>query len=274
MRKFILIFILSIATSQLFSQINQYMENVVLIQSKDKSLSGSGFLYNTGNNLYLMTAKHVLLTQDNNLLLGDFLFQSYPHNAQKENSIEYSINLKEAFAQKKARFGAEFDIIAVQIGTITNNMVSYFNFVTKEPTLDKINEFSLNECVLNIDSINIGDEVFMIGYPKSLEHTNYNIFDFNRPISRKGSIAGKDYAHNTILVDCPAYGGNSGGPILIKKGKNLKMIGLVSSYVPYYDYWINPVTKITNTETVNSGLTVVIPFYWIIKDLYNKTLWE
>lgn len=274
MKRVLLFCIFLITTSPLFSQINQYMENVVLIQSKDKSLSGSGFLYNTGTNLYLMTAKHVLLNQNNNLLFNELVFLSYPHDAQKESSREYTINLRDAFTQKKARYGADFDIVAVQIGTITKNMVTYFNFVAKKPTSDIINEFSLEECVLNIDSINIGDEVFMIGYPKSLEHTNYNIFDFNRPIARKGAIAGKDYAHNTILIDCPAYGGNSGGPILIKIHNKLKMIGLVSSYVPYYDYWINPVTKITNTETINSGLTVVIPFYWIIKDLYKKELWE
>jgi len=114
----------------------------------------------------------------------------------------------------------------------------------------------------------------MIGYPKSLEVTQYNSFNFNRPIARKGIISGKDYSFNTILTDCPSYGGNSGGPVLLLKNGGIKMIGLVSSYVPYIDYWINPVTKITNVDVINSGLTVVVPFYLIILDLYKNELWE
>ena len=114
----------------------------------------------------------------------------------------------------------------------------------------------------------------MVGYPKSLEVTQFNNFDFNRPLARKGIISGTDYEHNTILIDCPSYGGNSGGPIIIRKGEEFKMIGIVSSYVPYIDIWMNLTTNIKNVETSNSGLTVVTPFYLIIKDLYKKELWK
>lgn len=274
MKRILIFCIFLISTSPLFSQINQYMENVILIQSKDKSFSGSGFLYNSGTNLYLMTAKHVLVNQDNGLNFIEILFQLYSHDAQKEKAIEYTINVAEAFKQKKARYGNDYDMIAIQIGSISNNIITYFSFVNKNANYNNLKIFSLDDCILKLDSINVGDEVFMIGYPKSLQHTTYNKFDFNRPLTRKGIIAGKDYEQNTILIDCPAYGGNSGGPILVKTHNKLKMIGLVSSYVPYYDYWINPVTKITNTETINSGLTVVIPFYRIIQDLYKKEFWE
>ncbi|MBN1985892.1 MAG: hypothetical protein JW761_06280, partial [Prolixibacteraceae bacterium] len=129
-------------------------------------------------------------------------------------------------------------------------------------------------CILNLDSINIGENVFMIGYPKSLEVTQYNNYNFDIPITRKGIISGKDYRHNTILIDCPSYGGNSGGPILIEKNGGYKMIGLVSSYVPYIDLWINPVTNIRNVDAINSGLTVITPFYRIINDLYKEGLWK
>jgi len=257
-----------------FSQINNYLENVVLIQSHDKTRSGSGFIYNTGQKIYLLTAKHVLLNDSGGLISDEIYFYSYPKNASKENSIEYMVNLRKAFDEKKARYGNTFDIIAIQIGLVQQRFIRYFTFINKENKPSLINDFSLNDCVLKLDSIYAGEEVFMIGYPKSLEILQHSNFNFNRPLLRSGVVSGKDYEYNTILIDCPSHGGNSGGPVLLKKNNKIKMIGLVSSYVPYIDYWINPVTKITNRETSNSGLTVVVPFYQIIRDLYKEELWR
>ena len=101
MKQFLLTTISIFIWSFSFCQIDEFIENVVLIQSKDKAHSGSGFLFHTGSNLYLLTAKHVLIDQGNNLLFDEFAFYSYPHDAQKEKAIEYSINLNEAFNQKK-----------------------------------------------------------------------------------------------------------------------------------------------------------------------------
>ena len=153
-------------------------------------------------------------------------------------------------------------------------MVKYFSFVSKIGLPSNINNFSFDNCILTLDSISVGDDVFMIGYPKSLEVTQYNNFDFNRPLTRKGIVSGKDYNHNTILIDCSSYGGNSGGPVLLKRNDEIKIIGLVSSYVPYIDVWINPITNIKNIDALNSGLTVVTPFYRIIRDLYKEELWR
>ncbi len=214
------------------------------------------------------------MNKKNNLLYNEVIFYSYPHDAQKEKAIEYSINLKEAFMQKKARYGNNYDIIAIQIGITPEGLVNYFNFVKKTGPPSNINNFSLNDCILNLDSIDVGEEIYMIGYPKSLEVTQYDIFDFNRPLTRKGIISGKDYKHNTILIDCPSYGGNSGGPVLLKRKNEIKIIGLVSSYVPYIELWINPVTNIKNIDALNSGLTVVTPFFGIINDLYKQELWK
>ena len=274
MKKIVILFTYLLCNLISYSQIDNYLENVVLIQSTDKTKSGSGFIFNTGQNIYLLTAKHVLIGNSGSLISDEIYFYSYPRNASKENYIEYKVNLRESFNQKKARFGNSFDIIAIQIGIVQKNLIRYYAFIHKTDKPNLINNFSLNDCVLTLDSINAGEEIFMIGYPKSLEITQHSNFDFNRPLLRSGVISGKDYEHNTVLIDCPSYGGNSGGPVLLKKNNQIKMIGLVSSYVPYIDYWINPATKITNRETSNSGLTVVVPFYRIVKDLYKEQLWK
>jgi hypothetical protein len=274
MKKTLFLIFLFICFFQGYSQINEWMENVVLIQSKDKSHSGSGFLYNTGKNIYLVTARHVLVGTQKTLLFDEITFHSYPKDSEKEIAIEYSINLRKAFINNKARYGNRYDIIAVQLGATKPGMVNYYDYVSRTGGRSNINIFSINDCILSLDSINVGEDIFMIGYPKSLEVTQHNNFNFNRPLARKGIVSGKDYQHTTILVDCPSFGGNSGGPVLMKKHDQIFMIGLVSSYVPYIDYWINPVTKITNRETSNSGLTVVVPFYRIIRDLYEEQLWQ
>ena len=57
----------------------------------------------------------------------------------------------------------------------------------------------------------------------------------------------------TIILDCPAYPGNSGGLVIeIERigvaNYNLSPIGIVSEYVPFYK-------KVTQ----NSGYSIVVP---------------
>jgi hypothetical protein len=55
----------------------------------------------------------------------------------------------------------------------------------------------------------ISNDVYIFGYPSSVGHSGQ--LDHTRPLLRKGIVAGKNEAKNTIILDCPVHQGNSGG---------------------------------------------------------------
>src|SRR5262245_59773428 len=109
-----------------------------------------------------------------------------------------------------------------------------------------LNLFQIDD-LLPFDKVAIGTDILMGGYPKSLGLPSKNQYNFDRPLLRKGIVAGKTYELGNIIVDCASYGGNSGGPIfaenqIIRDGrieKSYKLIGLVSGFVPYNEVWYN-----------------------------------
>jgi hypothetical protein len=66
-------------------------------------------------------------------------------------------------------------------------------------------------------------------------------------------VAGKNQITRTIIIDCPVYPGNSGGPVIEVESQGpisvYKAIGVVTQFVPG-TVWGN---------TVNSGYAVVVP---------------
>ena len=69
----------------------------------------------------------------------------------------------------------------------------------------------------------------------------------------------------TIILDCPVYGGNSGGPVIqLFRSNNgvdeYKIIGVVSHYIPYVQEWVNSRDKLIHKEYLNSGYSVITSF--------------
>jgi len=81
---------------------------------------------------------------------------------------------------------------------------------------------------------------------------------------RKGIVAGKNLDTKTFLLDCPAYPGNSGGPIIaVGKDDNgfesRRIIGIVTQYIPYLEPQLNQSMQFKEFDLSNSGLSVGIP---------------
>ena len=67
--------------------------------------------------------------------------------------------------------------------------------------------------------------------------------------------------YKTIIVDCPSYQGNSGGPLfeISEDKKKIGVIGIVSRSVIQVEYLTNSYYKYNNVNISNSGYTVIIP---------------
>ena len=125
-----------------------------------------------------------------------------------------------------------------------------------------------------LKEIQIANEVILIGFPTSLAFANTAFFDITKPLLRKGIIAGRNIADNTFIIDCSAYFGNSGGPVIeIGRDGEMRVIGLVSRYIPFITEWRNNrETSISNVEYSNSGYSVCIPIDAIYGMIVSKLI--
>lgn len=170
------------------------------------------------------------------------------------------------------------DVAVVLIGTnrkLTDEEMplKFDTSVNKRPTILETEKYIEvlnpgNAHIISVDTeatrplseIKIANDVYLMGYPMSLRLQNENLFDYSKPLLRKGIIAGTNPTQNTFIIDCSSYYGNSGGPI-IEYGEDdyFRVIGLVSRYIPFVTEWINPREQITHKENSNSGYTICVP---------------
>jgi len=101
----------------------------------------------------------------------------------------------------------------------------------------------------------VGNTVYVFGYPSSITRTNPWL-DIGIPLLRKGIIAGVNKTIKSIILDCPVFGGNSGGLVLeverYSTGFSSRAIGIVTDYVPYQ-----------KESHENSGYSVVVPMDFV-----------
>ncbi len=132
------------------------------------------------------------------------------------------------------------------------------------------------ESSLTYDHIEVGSDAFLIGYPLSLGLSGAG-FDASRPLLRRATIAGKNSANKTIIVDGAVYKGNSGGPILemYKCGDHCKknhyvVIGVVSQFIPFTQIWTNAEFGTSRSDIENSGYSVIVPLDKIYQLVSSK----
>jgi len=222
----------------------------------DNGSSGTGFLINTPENIiYLVTARHVLF-KDNKLLSSHAELICQPSNVSDNSKHRYSLDLTSLVSKyhhdadvaivkigeyKEAKFVVLTGVLELEVGKSSLVIVHYLS--TK----------LLNEVL-------ISNDVFVYGYPTSLGLRESAQFDYSKPLLRKGIIANVNAFQGTIILDCPVYFGNSGGPVVeveqTMNGYVHKVIGVVSQFIPYIQEWIDPRNKIKNVEHLNSGYSV------------------
>ncbi len=124
--------------------------------------------------------------------------------------------------------------------------------------------------IVNFPEVGISNNVFMIGYPRSLS-LNDESLEPNQPLLRKGIVAGKNSVKHLVIIDSPAYPGNSGGPIWEEDPElgKVKLIGIVTEFVPLVERLKSNLYGYENSNITNSGYAIVVPFDDIIEKLKN-----
>ena len=181
----------------------------------------------------------------------------------------FKINLTKVINTRYLLSSRNFDIASIEIATNKESILYYRDFVTSLNSSG--NGLLLAYAYLPYDSIAIPDDCFILGYPKAIGIENFPQIDFNKPLLRKGIIAGKNEKNRTIILDCPVYYGNSGGPAfeyyIDENGiiPRFYLIGVVTEFVPYVEKWCNLNSGLINSQMSNSGYSVVEPIDKILE---------
>jgi hypothetical protein len=235
--------------------------------------SGSGFYVNTGSTIYLVTARHVLFDPNTHKLnSSDAELLSYSKDPADLNPNILSVNLTTLEQSGDVKAHRSEDVAVIKIGTLQ---------AKSEPNAETANPIALSAGVTPISAQNglvsvipdsiktfaqvlTGNEVIVYGYPTSLGLQYLPQLDFRRPLLRKGIVAGLNPEKRSIVLDCPAYPGNSGGPVLQIENEvfqaHFEVIGVLREYVPFADVSKHLTFQILN----NSGYSIATPmdFVW------------
>lgn len=234
-----------------------------VLVSMNNGSSGSGFLLGTPDKLYLITAKHVIF--ENTILRGDKMDLVCQTQDINDDSVEkYRIDLSVCLVQSHPTA----DIAAIELGTrkkIADKDAYTLDFKKGIDIIEKgknpvVNVNASNTKLLN--EVLVSNDVYLYGYPTSLGLKGTPQFDYNKPLLRKGIVANTYPVQSTIILDCPVYFGNSGGPVVeVEHTGNQyfhKVIGVITQFIPFVQEWYNPPTGIVNTEFLNSGYSVAV----------------
>jgi len=214
--------------------------------------SGSGFRIKVGEVDYIVTAKHVIYNKAR--LLSDLWIKSRNYFGDEANGFSAKIDLTE----QNVTIIDDLDIAIIRLENQFNYEVEYEG--------EDIASASKEDFLLFKD-INIGANIFLIGFPSSL--TVDDFYDVDRPLLRTGIVAGKNMNNTTFIIDSLAYYGVSGGPVVqIDNDRNIKIIGIVSRFIPFITEWKNKhEASLSRQDFYNSGYAVCLPLDRIIDSL-------
>lgn len=235
-----------------------------VLVSLDTGSTGSGFFLSTDTNTYFVTAAHVLFDETSgNFIAKKVTLLSYSKDPRETGKNILQLDLPTLLAAKRIRRHPTEDVATIYIADRTGkklSLVSGVSVIEKTPLgiigveLDLVKRFA---------DVLTSNTIYVFGYPTSLGIKEIPQIDPLRPLLRFGIIAGTNPIRKTIILDCPSYPGNSGGPVLEIEEfgigeRRFRVIGVVSQFIPFAETWVNITHKYQNHTISNSGYAVSV----------------
>jgi len=235
--------------------------------------TGSGFYLHTNNAIYLVTAKHVLFDLATHKLRNLALeLLSYSKDPSDSTRNVASVDLSVLQNSGKIKAHPSEDVVVVEVGTIADSTsgTAASGSIAAVPGVTFRDKSTGGLLVVDVsitkpfNQVLVGNEVIVFGYPTSLGLQQLPQIDIRRPLLRKGIVAGTNPQKQSIILDCPSYFGNSGGPVveLDREGlqTHLNVIGVVTQYVPFADAGQSGTFMLLS----NSGYSITTPMNFVL----------
>lgn len=239
--------------------------------SLDNGGTASGFYLNTDDYGYFVTASHVLFDRSSKRLKGKQAnLLSWTKGVDDAEKVILQLDLESLQKDGLIKQSGESDVTVIQfgkrwrVGDVSKGLIvdpKYGRWIQKSKKQIQGARFTNTK---SFDEVKVSNEIYLFGYPTSLGIQESPQFDYQPPLLRRGIIAGKNPSQKTIILDCPSYYGNSGGPVVQVEKIELfkteyKLIGIVSQFIPFKETWVNVTHKMKQWEISNSGYSVIIP---------------
>jgi hypothetical protein len=189
--------------------------------------AGSGFFVRASSGMFFVTAKQVLFenTKDGEKLKAkQAQLLSYSINpAETEPNVEV-VDFETLDKAGLIKAHVTHDVAVVKIGDVTEKEDSnppHTQFQISPPpgvlyvkTTEPGLAGAAPDIIKKFDKVLVGNDVIVYGYPLSLALQESHQLEPLRPLLRKGMVAGQNVQNRSIVLDCPVYFGNSGGPVI------------------------------------------------------------
>jgi len=267
----------------------EHIKYPVSVTLEDGQNASGFYLMDGKGSAWFISAKHLFFWDPakeegrTGLKGGRALLSSYPQEEGLETPILIRLDLNVLQAAGHLHAHETRDLTVIQLGgvkmTPRGKSLEFYDGVDRvaragEPAAEGSLVGASEEVIKRYADVAVGNDVFIFGYPTSLGIENYPQIDYERPLLRKGVIAGKNNKKRTIILDCPVFYGNSGGPVIEAENMGITttafhIIGMVSEFIPFDDKWYGLKHPFGMREIENSGYSVVVPMDDIL-DLIEK----
>jgi hypothetical protein len=237
---------------------------------------GSGFYLQNGDEVYLVTAKHVIalgMPDPNNgdkIEVPDLIIEllSYSKDLPTPSRIVFSLDFKALRSSGDVKAHKTRDVAAIRVATTSRRddgsmQVNSIAGVTLLETSGSGMSMATMDAIRKFDEVLVGNDAILYGYPASLGSPKAHQFDPLRPLLRKAMIAGQDPQNRTLVIDGPAYRGNSGGPVVEIDVDfpqvHYYLVGILVQFIPL-------VEQAPDFEFhLNSGYSVAEPMDYVLE---------
>ena len=194
---------------------------------------GTGFLVRRERDVFLVTARHVLINpMTEQLWASEATLRALSKDIKETAVTVMQLNSGQLQDERQIRTDAVRDVAVVHLGSLTSEGLKTTPGVVVTDRAKGGIIVAPFEYLTRYTAVDISSQIFMLGYP-SIGVTGAAQIDRTRPLVRSGIVAGVNAALKTIIIDAPVNHGNSGGPVLqLSRTNRLRIIGIATQFVP------------------------------------------
>lgn len=211
----------------------------------------------------MVTAHHVLFDRQSGAPWADtFVVMTYARDQTIREPQRFMFHIPALVASGRLRFDVEHDVAVAEVARPDGNGEMDFvpGVAPVTPMMWPIVGAPLIS-VLRFADVLVGNEIYLFGYPVSIGLPHVPQLDYDRPLLRRGVVAGRNSSRGAIIIDCPVYPGNSGGPVIQLDSdgttNTFRVFGVAIEFVPTTAEVFHADPVQVGEAVVNSGYAVV-----------------
>jgi hypothetical protein len=143
-------------------------------------------------------------------------FLSNQEGLTNSERTEFKVDMEALQTNKEIRVQPTHDVAIVRLAVVNADGSFGFNTKIVEMHGHSVKSFRQigQDMIGRLAQVNVGDDVYVFGYPTSIGLQQSPKFDYSMPLLRKGIVSGVFQKAQTIILDSSVYFGNSGGPVM------------------------------------------------------------